>query len=133
MNRSGGKYGNERTETAGRSFSSKLEAAVYQMLRYRELAGELVIIQAQDHVYLSDAEIEYIPDFKCRDLKTGRDFWVEAKGFEAPKWPIVKKLWKAYGEGDLEIWKGNHSRPFLHETLKPKVRPKCNCAAPSTS
>lgn len=116
------KYGNEKTQVDGRSFGSKLEASVYLVLKLREKAGELLILQAQDHVYLSDAEILYVPDFRCRDLTTLDDFWVEAKGFEAARWPTIKKLWKYYGPGRLEIWKGSHGAPFLAETITPRAR-----------
>lgn len=119
-NRAKGKFGNQRVETDGYSFASKLEASVYQILKLREKAGELKILQAQDHVYLTDARIGYIPDFKCEDLITGLDFWVEAKGYASDVWPLKKKLWKFYGPGKLEVWKGTHQRPFLDETITPK-------------
>lgn len=113
------KYQNVKTEVSGLSFSSKLEASVFQILMLREKAGEIQFIQTQDHVYLTHARVLYIPDFKCRDLKTGNDFWVEAKGFETPKWPIIKKLWQFYGPGTLEIWMGHHIRPSLVKTIIP--------------
>ena len=114
------RYGNKQTQYSGYSFASKLEAAVYQILKLREKAGELVVLQTQAHVYLSEARIGYVPDFMCKNLKTGEVFYVEAKGFANDRWPILKKLWAAYGPGTLEIWMGNYTHPQLAETIVPK-------------
>lgn len=114
------KMGNTKVTQDGYSFASKLEAAVYQILKLREKAGELKILQVQDHIYLTEARIGYIPDFKCTDIVSGCDFWVEAKGYPNEKWPIKKKLWKFYGPGMLEIWGGSYVRPVLLETILPK-------------
>lgn len=113
------KYGAKKQELDGHSFASKLEASVYQMLKLRERAGEIKILQVQDHVYLTRARIQYIPDFRCLDLATGEEFFVEAKGFEAPTWPLKKKLWKHYGPKKLEVWKGTYLRPVLDEVIIP--------------
>lgn len=114
------KYGNTRASLDGRSFGSKLEAAVYQELRLREKVGDLIFVQQQDHVYLTDARIHYIPDFLCIDK--GEKFWVEAKGMETPEWRLKLKLWRVYGPGRLEIYKGSHLRPKLVEVVIPKPR-----------
>lgn len=120
------KYRNEPTQkdrsTDGYSFASKLEREVYFILKMRQAAKEIVILQVQDHVYLSEAAIEYVPDFRCEDLVTGEIFWVEAKGFEKPDYKIKKRLWKYYGPGRLEEWRGSHERPYLHEVVRPKER-----------
>lgn len=114
------KFGNQRVQNDSYSFASKLESAVYTMLKARENAGEIEILQVQDHVYLTKARIHYIPDFKCLDKETNEVFWVEAKGYEGEKWPMKKKLWKFYGPGKLEVWKGTHLRPFLDEVVEVK-------------
>lgn len=115
------KYGNDRsTCKLGHSHRSKLEGSVCQILQLREKAGEIEIIQAEEHVYLSDARICYIADFKCKDLKTGEMLYVEAKGFANDRWPIIKKLWAAYGPANLEIWMGSHLRPTLKEIIIPR-------------
>ncbi len=111
----------DRIETDGRSFSSKLESAVYQILKFREMAGEIEIVQCQDHIYLTRARIGYIPDFKCKDLVTHNFFWVEAKGYPNDVWPIKKKLWRFYGPGRLEIWTGRYTNPKLDEIIEPKL------------
>ena len=114
------RYGNEPSQFNGRSFASKLEASVYKILLSREQAGEIQVVQLQDHVYLTRARIGYIPDFKCIDLKSGLFFWVEAKGFPNDRWPMKKKLWKFYGPGQLEIYMGHWQYPKLVETVIPQ-------------
>lgn len=106
----------------GFSHRSKLESAVCQLIRLREKAGELEHLQHECHVYLTEARIGYIPDFKCRDTKTGEEFYVEAKGYANDRWPIKKKLWKFYGPGRLEIFTGTHLNPVLSEEIIPKRR-----------
>lgn len=116
------RYGNKPSLcSAGHSHASKLESSVCQMLQLRIRAKEIDIVQCQDHVYLTEARILYIPDFKCttRDKK---EFFVEAKGFETPEWKLKKKLWKFYGPAPLEIWMGSHTNPFLKETLTPEKK-----------
>lgn len=116
------KYGNTRVDRDGLSFASKIEATVYQYLKLRERAGELKVIQCQAHVYLSNARILYVPDFKC-ELANGEPLFVESKGFCSQRWPIIKKLWLHYAEAPLEIWMGHHLKPFLAETIVPRTKP----------
>jgi hypothetical protein len=115
------KFRNKKVERDGYSMGSQLEASVYGKLKERAEAGELVIEQTQDHVYLTRARIGYVPDFRCRDLETDETFWVEAKGFANDRWPIIRKLWKFYGPGRLEIWKGSHAYPYLDEVIIPEA------------
>lgn len=115
--RAGSKYGSKKTELDGRSFGSKLEASVYALLRERERAKEIEILQCQDHVYLTDARILYVADFKCRWVRSQEIFWVEAKGYETSDWRLKLRLWRHYGPGSLEIFKGSHLRPQLTETV----------------
>lgn len=117
------KMGNEPTVIDGRSFSSKLEASVYALLKLRMKTGEIKEIQCQDHIYLSRARIGCIPDFKCT-LEDGSFIWVEAKGYANDRWPIIKKLWRSYGPGPLFIYMGTYLRPTLTETIVPVVVPE---------
>lgn len=78
------------------------------------------LLQVQDHIYLTDARIGYVPDFKCQYVKEDKFFWVEAKGYANDRWPIKKKLWKFYGPGVLEIWTGSHLKPVLTEIIIPR-------------
>lgn len=122
------KFGNIETIVDGIKFSSKLEAAVYQMLELRRKSGEFSTLQIQDHLYLTRARIGYIADFKCSGASI-LPFWVEPKGRENDRWPIKKKLFKYYGPGVLEIWKGTYNKPYLDEVIKPsqthEVCPHC--------
>lgn len=113
------KLRNVRVKIDGYSFASKLEASVYGLLKLNALAREIEIIQHQVKVFLSEAEIVYIPDFKCRYLRTGEVFFVEAKGFETADWKIKKKLWSKYGSAPLHVWSGTCHRPALQEIIIP--------------
>ena len=112
------KYGaRKKVDHAGRSFASKLEAAVYDHLvvfGYKD-------IKQQAKVYLTEARILYLPDFKAVDGRTGEVVWVEAKGFETPVWRIKRKLWMAgYGPGKLLVFGGSYASPFLREEINPR-------------
>lgn len=117
--KAGHKYGARKDHRAGHSFGSKLEASVFDVLDLRMKAGEIISIQVQDSVYLTDADILYKPDFKVT-LSDGSYVWVEAKGFKTPVWAIKKRLWKVYGPGVLEVWEGSHLKPKLTEVIVPK-------------
>lgn len=89
------------------------------MLKARERAGEIEVLKVQDTVYLTEARIKYIPDFRCLDKKTGETFWVEAKGLEMVPYRIKRQLWTVYGPGVLEVFKARAGRLYLHETIIP--------------
>jgi hypothetical protein len=114
------KYGNITSNSDGRSFASKLEMSVYSILKLREKAGEIEIVQCQDHIYLTKARIGYIADFKCKFVETGDIFHVEAKGYAGERWQIIKRLWLYYGPNKLEIWTGSYLKPQLTEEINPK-------------
>lgn len=114
------KYGNTKVFLDGYHFDSKLEAAVYGLIKLREKAGTLKLKQHQKHIYLSEARILYIPDFECEDENGLR--YVEAKGFEGPRWSTIVKMWKQFGPGPLEIWKGSWERPKLVKTIYPETQ-----------
>jgi hypothetical protein len=119
-NRGCKKYGNKKVERDGYSFSSKLEAGVYGLLKQRALAGQIEIQKLQDTIYLGVERFIYKPDFKCLDKQSGEVFWVEAKGFQTETWRRNYRIWKLRGPGKLEIWKGTAARPVLAEVLIPK-------------
>lgn len=110
------KYGNKRTANG---FPSKLEEAVYNLLQLFVKGGEIKDLVRQPQVRLTKAGIGYKPDFKYTDCKTGEDVWVEAKGVETEGYLIRKRLWKHYGPGKLEIYKGTYRRPKLVEVIQP--------------
>lgn len=102
-------------------FASKLEAALYQHLFLLEKAGEIFEIQTQDHVYLTDARILYIPDFKFKN-KDGIEEWAEAKGYETDVWRIKRRLWSYYGPGRLTVFKGSANKLRIDEVIVPKEK-----------
>lgn len=119
-------FNNKTTELGGHSFSSKLEASVYQLLSLRVRAGEIASIQVQDHVTVCGPPghpckkpFKYIVDFKCTK-PDGAEFWVEAKGYPDDLWPKKKIMWAHYGQGPLEIWLGPYQRPTLDEIITPE-------------
>ena len=113
------KFGAQRTN----GYSSKLEAAVRQILDLREKAGEISDIQ-RGGVHLT-CGIRWNVDFNYLDVKTGERVWVEAKGVETERYRICLKLWRGgFGPGDLEVWKGNWRRPMLVEIVKPNKEVK---------
>lgn len=115
------KYYNKKTDFDGHSFPSKGHAACYALLKLREKAGEIKILKCEDNIHLTEAKILYIADFKCLDIKTNKEFWVEFKGFETPVWRIKRRLWQFYGPGTLEIYRasrGSAVTVYLQETIK---------------
>jgi hypothetical protein len=114
------KYRAKRTELDGRSFASKLEASVYQVLKLLIRAGEITEIKCQVQVELTRARVIYKPDFQCT-RPDGSIYFVESKGHETSDWRIKRKLWQYYGPGELQIWKGNASKPFMYEVIHPKA------------
>lgn len=117
----GNKYGNKRTEHAGYSFASKAEAALYDLLRLREKAGEIKDIRNQVHVRLTAAAVTYVPDFAFWDIKENTYKYAEYKGFETDVFKIKLRLWRFYGPGPIEIWRGHYAKIFLAETVIPKI------------
>lgn len=116
------KYGNQRTNFSGYSFDSKLETSVYQQLLLMEKAGEIKDIVVKPNIFLTEAMIRMIPDFKAFHIKEGIEFYHEAKGFQDRVWGLKLKLYKVYGPGPYVIWKGNYKRPFIDDTIYPKKR-----------
>lgn len=85
-----------------------------------EKAGEIEILQTQDHVYLTDARILYIPDFKIFDKTIHETVHVEYKGPETAVWRIKRRLWIHYGPNRLRVYKGSGLRMIVTEEIIPK-------------
>lgn len=113
------KYNSERVYLDGRSFASKLEAAIYGHLKILCAAGELADLRCQPHVFLTKARIEMIPDFSVTDLKLGETVFVEAKGFETSDWRIKRRLWTVYGPARLRVYKGSAKYFKIAEEIIP--------------
>lgn len=117
------KYGGsqrKKHEHKGLKFDSKLEAALFDLLSLRESAGEIHSLTHQPGtVFLSKARIQFRPDFRFVNCKTGKTEYAESKGFPNDRWPTKKKLWKHYGPGPLYIYRGTAARLRLDETVTP--------------
>ncbi len=114
------KYKAVRQNHAGHSFASKGEAGCFDYLTLLEKAGEIKDLECQQSVYLTDARIHYIADFKYFDAKENATIWADFKGFETPVWKIKKKLWLYYGPGILRVFKGYGTRMTIVEDIRPK-------------
>jgi len=117
------KYGAKRTMVDGIAFPSQLEAALYCKLTLLVKAGELKDLVLQDSVLLLDAKkpkdrIRSKIDFKATHCLTGLPVWFESKGLEDDRFKLIKRLWKAFGPGRLELWKGSATRLFLAEVIE---------------
>ena len=100
------------------NFASKLEAAVYDLLKMREECGEITGLKCQVEIKLTKANIIYKPDFAF--IENHQAAYAEAKGFETQAWRLKKRLWEHYGPGPLYIYSGSYHRPSLVETIIPK-------------
>lgn len=113
------KYKNVRISHAGYSFASKGEAALFDLLKLREIAGEIREIKHQDSVFFGRERKKFVPDFKFFDIKSDTYRWAEFKGFEQADWPWKRVAWMLAGPGLLDVYKGSHTKIFLFETLVP--------------
>jgi hypothetical protein len=121
------KFGAQRTIIDGIAFSSKLEGAVYSLLKLREKAKELTDIQLQASVRLKEkcnacgaGAVVYKVDFSFTDLKTGATVYCEAKGVRDSSYVKRERIWRKTGPGILEVWGGNWKSPRLTETIFPE-------------
>ncbi len=120
------KIGNTRSVCAlGHSHRSKLESSVCQILQLREKAGEILLLQVEDHITICGPKDHdcpkrktYVADFRCLYTEGRELFWVESKGFANDRWPTTKTLWRHYGPGKLEIFGGRWQDPKLLEILE---------------
>lgn len=111
------KFNRTKVEHHGHWFDSKLEKAVYELLLLRQENGEINSLKHHPGtVFLTDARIQYRPDFKFKE--NGKDTFAEAKGYPTQTWAIKKKLWKHYGPGKLYIYGGTSKRVHLIEVIK---------------
>lgn len=111
-----GKYGAKQVTQDGHKFSSKLERAVYNILKEMEKRLLISNIKLQPSVYMTHARIRYVPDFSYVNLR-GQTEYVEAKGVETAVWRIKRRLWVYYGAGSLHVFKGSHFLPKEHEVI----------------
>lgn len=119
-NRTRNKYGAKSVD----GFPSKLEAAVYHLLKLRERAGEISDVQRQQTVVLQegprDQRITYRVDFSYYCKNTRQTIWAEAKGVATDVWKMKVKMWRVHGPGLLEVYGGHHSRPTIKQRILSK-------------
>lgn len=110
-----GKYKAQRTN----GFASKLESAVYDLLKLQEKLCLITDIQCQRTVVLQeggkDVRIAWKVDFSCS--VNGKTVYVEAKGIETNDYKLKLKLWKKNPPAELIIYKGHYSKPFIAERI----------------
>ncbi len=101
-------------------FASKMESAGYDMLRLRELAGDITSIKCQQAVTLAQGnglKIKWKIDFSyvIKQLE-----YCEIKGFENQSYRLKLKLYKMNPPAPLEIFKGSARKLFLAERIEKK-------------
>jgi len=124
------KYGSKQTRSSdGRSFQSCSERDLYELIKARQLAGEVELIQTQAKVSVcgpqghscdSKCKIEYWPDFKIREVASGEIIYEEMKGFATDVWRIKRRLWFHYGPGLLRVYGKNSRGVYLAEEIYPR-------------
>lgn len=114
------KYKAQRVNRVGFSFASKLEGALFDYLKFLELAGDVTNIRVQPHVKLTKAQITMIPDFVVFNNKEQIDHWYEAKGYQTDVYRIKRRLWQHYGPGALFVYGGSAKSLKLIEMIIPK-------------
>ena len=103
------KYRNKKTTNAGIEFHSEAESARYDELLLLEKGGEIDCITLQPKFLLQGSfkdrngkthrKIEYIADFKYRDIRYNHPVVEDVKGMKTEIYKIKKKLFlKKYGE-----------------------------------
>lgn len=130
--RGGNKYANVKTQLAGRTFDSKAESSLFLWLSNEEREGRISNLTHQPgSTYLSGARIQYRPDFRFVETATGKTVYAEFKGMETQAWRKNLRLWRTFGPGPLQIWKGSAASIKLVETVIPKsdVCPTCGRSA----
>lgn len=111
-------------------FSSKLESAVYDMLKSRPNVKD---IKCQQAVVLvpgpRNVQIKWKVDFSAIEETKNWDGTVsdkltyyEAKGIETSDYKLKLKLWRKNKPAPLEVWKATYSNKkinlYLHERIE---------------
>ncbi len=98
-----------------------LEAAGYDYLKLRELAGEIKEIKCQQSVKLIEGNghsIKWKIDFSFVVVKTDQLEYCELKGVETADYRIKLKLYKMNPPAPLTIIKGTHRKLFIAERIE---------------
>lgn len=101
------KYGNRPVVIDGRRFASQAEGRRYQVLKIRELAGEISDLELQPCLKLvveGHFICRYLADFRYREVVTGSSVVEDVKGKRTREYNLKKKLVKAlFGIEIVEI------------------------------
>lgn len=100
-------FGARKTEFAGVTYASKLEAKVAMELFFEQQAGRLVSVERQVPFELipKPNRIVYVADFVVK-LPDGSSKVIEAKGHETAVWKMKHKMFKHfYPDIPLEVRK----------------------------
>jgi len=116
------KYKQTRTTIRNESFPSKLEGAVFELLRLRVAAGELDMLTRYEKVSFLDGFVSWSIDFWAIETKTNTPVWIEAKGMKCQKWKLFEKVWKDRGPGKLVLYMGDYRNPTEMPPIIPKER-----------
>lgn len=98
------KYRNTPTMEDGQRFDSKLEAACYRELKWRQAAGELRYVLRQIPLRL-EGGIIYRADFMAYRTD-GEIEWIDAKGKDTQASINKRRQVKARYGIDVTIWRG---------------------------
>lgn len=104
-------------------FASKMESAGYDLLKFRERAGEISDIKCQQAVTLAEGnglKLRWKIDFSFIVKSTGNLEYMEIKGFETKDYRIKLKLYKMNPPAPLTIYKGTYKRLFIAERIEKK-------------
>lgn len=103
-----------------RGFGSKLEAAGYDLLKLRELAGEIKNIKCQQAVTLLEKngqKIRWKIDFSFELCADGSLEYAEIKGVETADYKLKLKIYKMDPPAPLTIYKGTYRKLFIAERV----------------
>ncbi len=103
-------------------FGSKFESAVYDLLKLRQLAGEIYEIKCQQGVTLlegrKDVQIRWKIDFSFRVMGTDALEYAEAKGFATQDYKLKLRLYKSNPPAPLTIYMGSYRKIFIAERVE---------------
>lgn len=113
--------GNKFKAIKTRGFASKMEAAGFDLLKLREMAGEIKDIKCQQAVTLAQGnglKLRWKIDFSFVIAATGQLEYAEIKGVETSDYRIKLKLYKMNPPAPLTIYKGNYRRLYIVERIE---------------
>lgn len=97
------KFGAVRTDYGGRTYDSRAEADYAANLDLLIIEGKIERWEAQPEYQLGE-DFKYRVDFLVTG-RGGKQWVVDVKGVETPRFKQAKKLWKKYGPLPLHIAK----------------------------